>query len=124
MKKLFVLLAVTGLMLLTHGCLLMHSVSYEINVDEKGGGTAIVTVDDIRSDALNSTELDQDKKTLFEFLYKSNDFISQMKDDGKNITSRKLFVEDGKLNGEIHFDFDSIRNVEGIVYEKPFYYLT
>jgi len=124
MKKLFVLLGITGLMLLTHGCLLMHSVSYEINVDGKEGGTAVVTVDDIRSDALNSTELDQDKKTLFEFLYKSNDFISQMKDEGKNITSRKLFVEDGNLNGQVHFKFDSVSNVEGIVYEKPFYYLT
>lgn len=124
MEKYFGLLAIIGIVLFAHGCLLMHSVSYEINVDGKDGGTAVVAVDDIRSDALNSTELDQDKKTIFEFLYKSSDFISQMRDEGKNIISRKLFVEDGKLNGEVHFKFDSISNVEGIVYEKPFYYLT
>ncbi|MCG6914335.1 hypothetical protein LJE86_10505, partial [bacterium BMS3Abin03] len=102
----------------------MHSVSYEINANGKGGGTAVVTVDNIKSDALNSSELNDDKKALFEFMYKSDEFISQMKDEGKEITSRKLYVEDGELNGEVHFKFDSLKNVEGIVYEEPFYYLT
>ena len=124
MKKLFVISAVFSLMLFAHGCLLMHSVSYEINANGKGGGSAVVTVDNIKSDALNSTELNEDKKNLFDVMYKSDDFISQMKSEGKEITSRRLYVEDGKLDGEVHFKFDSIKNVEGIVYEEPFYYLT
>jgi len=57
-------------------------------------------------------------------MYKSNDFIEQMKDEGKTITLRELFVENGKLNGIIKFSFDDIEIVEGIIYEEPFYFLT
>jgi len=124
MKKIILIPVFLSLMLLTHGCLLMHSVSYEIIANGKGKGTAVVTVDDIKSDALNSSVLNEDKKALFEFMYKSDDFVSQMKYEGKEITSRKLFVVDGKLNGEVHFKFEDINKVEGIIYEEPFYYLT
>jgi len=124
MKKIIMITAFLSLMLLTHGCLLMHSVSYEISANGKGKGTAIVTADNIKSDALNSNVLNEDKKALFEFMYKSDDFATQMKDEGKEITSRKLFIEDGKLCGEVQFKFENINNVEGIIYEEPFYYLT
>ena len=102
----------------------MYSVSYEIKPGEKDGGTAIVTIENINSDALDATELKEDKKNLFEYLYKSKDFIEQMKDEGKKIESRELFVENGKLNGIIKFDYDDIEIVEGIIYEEPFYFLT
>ena len=58
------------LMFLAQGCLLMKSVSYEIKPDGNGGGTAVLNIEDIRSDAINSTELNEDKKNLFEFMYK------------------------------------------------------
>jgi vacuolar-type H+-ATPase subunit E/Vma4 len=102
----------------------MHSVSYEIKPGEKGGGNAVVTIENINSDALDATELNEDKKNLFEFMYKSDDFIEQMKDEGKKINSRELFVENGKLSGIIKFGFDDIEIVEGIIYEEPFYFLT
>ena len=109
---------------LTKGCLLMHSVSYEIKPGEKGGGNAVVTIENINSDALDATELNEDKKNLFEFMYKSDDFIEQMKDEGKKINSRELYVENEKLNGIVKFGFDDIEIVEGIIYEEPFYFLT
>jgi len=124
MKKIILVTAFFSLMFFVHGCLLMHSVTYEIKANENGGGTAVVKVDNIKSDALNSSVLNEDKKALFEFMYKSDDFVSQMKDEGKEITSRKLFIEDGKLFGEAHFKFENINKVEGIIYEEPFYYLT
>jgi len=102
----------------------MHSVSYEIDPGEMGKGTAVLTIENINSDAIDATELNEDKKNLFEFMYKSNDFIEQMKDEGKMINSRELFVEDGKLNGIIKFSFADIEIVEGIIYEEPFYFLT
>ncbi len=123
-KSLAILIIPFALIFLAQGCLLMHSVSYEIKPDGKGSGTAELTIKDIRSDALDGTELNEDKKNLFEFMYKSNDFIEQMKDEGKKINSRELFVEDGKLNGIIKFSFDDIEIVEGIIYEEPFYFLT
>ncbi len=123
-KNLSIIIISFVLIFQTQGCLLMHSVSYEIKPDGNGNGTAVLTIEDIRSDALDVTELNEDKKNLFEFMYKSNDFIEQMKDEGKMINSRELFVDDGKLNGIIKFSFDDIEIVEGIIYEEPFYFLT
>jgi sulfur carrier protein ThiS len=124
MKKNLSIIISFALIFLAQGCILMHSVSYEVKPDGNGGGTAVLTVEDIRSDALNAYELKEDKKNLFEFMYKSDDFIEQMKDEGKTINSRELFVENGKLNGIIKFNFTDIEIVEGIVYEDPFYFLT
>lgn len=123
-KNLSIIIISFVLIFLAEGCLLMHSVSYEIKPGEMGSGTAVLTIEDIRSDALNAYELKEDKQNLFEFMYKSNDFIEQMKDEGKKINSRKLFVENGKLSGIIKFSFDDIEIVEGIIYEEPFYFLT
>ncbi|MCH7962495.1 MAG: hypothetical protein IH852_01000 [Bacteroidetes bacterium] len=123
-KNLPIIIISFVLIFLTQGCLLMHSVSYKIKPDGEGGGTAVLTIENIRSDALNGYELKEDKKNLFEFMYKSNEFIAQMKDEGKTITSRELFVENENLNGIIKFSFDDIEIVEGIIYEEPFYFLT
>ena len=123
-KNLSIVIISLVLVLLAQGCLLMHTVSYEIKPNGNGSGTAVLTIEDIRSDALDAIELNEDKKNLFEFMYKNNDFIEQMKDEGKNINSRELFVENGKLNGIIKFGFDDIEIVEGIIYEEPFYFLT
>lgn len=106
------------------GCLTFNTISYEVHIDDYGDGTVNVFVSDIRSDAFNQKELDEDKKNLFDFLLKSNSFIQQMKDEGKFITKRELKVEDGKLNGKVEYSFDEINNVEGIVYESPYYFLT
>ncbi len=120
MSKLFVI----SLMFITNGCLLFHSVQYEITPVDGRSGSAILTVEDIRSDAINSTELDEDKKNLFDFMLKSDEFIKQMKGEGKTIKSRELIVKGEKLIGKIVFEYDDIETVEGIVYEEPFYYLT
>ena len=49
-------------MFIANGCLLLNSVQYEITPADGKSGSAILTVEDIRSDAINSTELDEDKK--------------------------------------------------------------
>ena len=118
------LLFFVTLTLLLQGCLLFRSVSYEIKLDSEKSGTVTVTVDDIRSTAANSKELNEDKDILFQFLEKSEDFISQMKDEGKNITSREYYIINENLNGTIKYSFDDITKVEAIVYDEPFYYLT
>jgi len=107
-----------------NGCLLFHTVSYEITFNDKNSGEVKVTVNNIRSDAINSSGLEEDKKNLFEFLLKSDDFVSQMRDEGKHIINRNLFVNDSKLNGKIVYTFNNISDVEGIVYDEPYYFLT
>jgi hypothetical protein len=106
------------------GCLVFHTVSYEINLTEAKSGTVKMEVEDIRSDAMNSSELEEDKLQLFNFIYKSDDFVQQMKDEGKNITERQLVVVEEKLNGHVEYSFDDVTKVEGIIYQEPFYFIT
>jgi hypothetical protein len=106
------------------GCLVFHSVSYEINMADGKSGTVIIKVTDIRSDAMNTTELEEDKKQLFEELTKGEDFVTQMRDEGKNILDRQLYVSNNKLNGSVKYSFDDVSKVEGIVYQEPFYFIT
>ncbi len=124
MKNLSIIIISFSLVFLIQGCLLFHSVSYKVKLDGPTSGTATVLVEDIRSDAMNSEELDLDKKDLFEYILESDDFIALMEDEGQFITSRELFNNDGMLNGKAAFSFDDITKVEGIVYEEPFYFLT
>ena len=106
------------------GCLVYQKVSYEISVDGKKSGEAKVTFYDLKSDALGNKEFNEDKETLFNKLFKSDEFILSQKDEGKEVTNRKLFVEDIKLNGEVNFKFKDINVVEGIQQQDGYYFLT
>jgi hypothetical protein len=106
------------------GCLVFHTVSYEVNLNDLMAGIVTVNVSDIRSDAMNAGELEEDKKQLFHELLKSDEFVKQMSDEGKFILDRKLFISEGKLNGTIKYSFDDVSKVEGIVYQEPFYFIT
>jgi hypothetical protein len=124
MKKLFFLLIILFFSSGYYGCLIFHTMSYTINIDKDTTGTGTVIVSDIRSDATVGSDLATDKKNLFEYVYKSPDFINQMKDEGKNITNRELYKHGDTLIGKADFSFKSIFNVEKIKYEDGFYFLT
>ena len=113
-----------SLIILMQGCLVFHTVSYEVNLDDEKSGTVTMQVTDIRSDAINTSELDQDKKQLFQDMLRGDDYVNQMRDEGKNILDRQLYVSEGKLNGSLKYSFDDISKVEGIMYQEPFYFLT
>jgi len=112
------------LIVLMQGCLVFHTVSYEINMADEKTGTVTMQVTDIRSDAMNTSELEEDKKQLFQDLLKGDDFVKQMKEEGKNILDRKLHESNGKLNGTVKYSFEDVSKVEGIVYQEPFYFIT
>jgi hypothetical protein len=111
-------------MVFTQGCLLFNTVSYEVNLDGELSGSVNMQVKDIRSDAMNVSDLEEDKNQLFSFMWKSQDFVQQMEEEGKMITERELFIMNGKLYGNLSYDFADISTVEGIQYQEPFYFLT
>lgn len=118
---------ITGLTIiaaLMQGCLVFNTISYEIILSDAKSGIVKLEVSDIRSDAMNSSELEEDKMQLFDFLLKSDEFAEQMKAEGKNISEREFFLSGGKLNGRAEYSFEDISKIEGIVYEEPFYFLT
>ncbi len=106
------------------GCLLFHKISYDVQIEENGRGTATVVFSDIRSDARSDNEFEEDKRNLFEYIYKSDDFITEIKKEGKNVVERELFVVEDTLKGKAVFKFSNINAVEGIVSEDGFFYLT
>jgi len=122
LKSLFIL----GFLTLSFsGCLVYQKVSYEIAVDGKKSGEAKVTFYDLKSDALGNKEFNEDKETLFNKLFKSDEFILAQKEEGKDITDRRLYIEDKKLNGEVTFKFSDVGVVEGrLQFQDGYYFLT
>jgi len=124
MKKIFLLSAILLSASSFYGCLIFNKMSYTINIDKDTTGSAIVIVSDIRSDAVKSADLEEDKKNLFTYIYKSPEFLAQMNDEGKIFTKRELFLRGDTLCGKASFTFKNISNVEKIMYEDGFYFLT
>jgi hypothetical protein len=112
------------LVFLFPGCLVVSKISYHIIVDKEGHGTALVTFNDIRSDAVGNKEFEEDKINLFDYILKSDDFVSSLKLEGKFVKSRNLKLIEGKLTGIGEYEFNDIEKIEGIRHKDGLYYLT
>ena len=117
------LAAVLLLPVLLNGCLTFHKVSYIVKLKNPNEGSVLVTAYDIRSTAATGKELNEDKDNLFNYMLKSSKFLSDQKEQGKEITSRKLFLEKGQLDGQGEYKFTSISKVEGMKYNGGFHFL-
>ncbi len=106
-----------------NGCLTFHKVSYDVKLTNPNVGSVLISMYDIRSTAATNKEFNDDKKNLFQYMLKSDQFLDEQKSQGKDIVSRKLFLNDGKLDGEAEYKFNNINNVEGMKYDGGFYYL-
>lgn len=122
MKKLKTLLLLL-LALQLSGCIVFKSVSYEVTVND-GAGTVLVKIEDINTDAATQETVDEDVKSIFEYGLKSREFSDEMANEGKKIILRNVIVENEKLNAIIHYEFTDIKNVEGMQFDDPYYYLT
>lgn len=107
-----------------NGCLLLEKVSYSITMNEKGSGNALLTVYNLRSDAIGNREFTEDTTQLFTYYLSSQRFMDSMAYYGKNVTQRKLVPEGNNLNAVLGFSFTDITTVEQIQHEAGLYYLT
>jgi hypothetical protein len=124
MKKIIFLTVIIISSLFLSGCLIFHKVSYNIELDNAKAGKVTVVISDIRSDATTETEFEEDKERLFGMILESEEFIQSMGEEGKEIINRELFLTGDTLNGRVEYKFNDINNIEGIVAEAGFYYLT
>lgn len=106
------------------GCIVFNSVTYEVNINEDGTGIALVTIEDINTDATTQEDLDADVSSIFDYGLKGQEFVDEQEKDGKKITSRNLLVEKGKLNAIVRYEFSDPGAVEGMQFDDPYYYLT
>ncbi|MFZ0455081.1 MAG: hypothetical protein WCE54_06255 [Ignavibacteriaceae bacterium] len=118
--------AVTVIILLftASGCLIFHSVSYEIKLNPDKSGTTTVLINDIRSNAKTDENFEEDKNNLFSYMLKSDEFVESMRKNRKNIIKRELYLNGDTLMGKGVYKFDNIKGIEGIEYEGGFYFLT
>jgi hypothetical protein len=116
---LFALIAIFGL----NGCIVFKSVSYEISLSGDISGNSLVIIEDISSDAQNEEDFNNDIQFVFDYAQVSSQFIDDMNNEGKKIISRKLFIQDGKLNALVSYEFDYITLIESIYFDDPYYYL-
>ena len=123
MKIIFYLSSMLLMTQLT-GCIVFNSVSYEVNVNDDGTGTAMLTIEDINTDAATKETIDEDVNSILEYGLKSQEFVDDQKKDGKMITSRNLMVERKKLNALVSYKFNDLNEVEGMQFDDPYYYLT
>ncbi len=124
MKHYLILISIIISGIILSGCLQFKTVSYEVTLFTENSGEVIIQINDIRSDAETDEAFEEDKTALFETILGSQQFIDDMNNEGKFISSRDLFVENGKLNGKGVYRFDEIGKVEGMVYDDEFYYIT
>ena len=118
------LTAVIMLLFNVSGCLIFHTVSYEIKLNPDKSGTTTVLINDIRSNAKTDENFEEDKNNLFSYMLKSKEFIESMKKNRKNIIKRELFLNGDTLMGKGVYKFDNIKGIEGIEYDGGFYFLT
>ena len=117
---------ITGIFLILtlSGCIDFYKVSYTIKLETLDKGTATVHLYDLRSDAVKEKDFETDKQNIFQFALKSDDFIQSMKQEGKNINSRELYVNGDTLDANVVYSFDSITSVENMQHDAGFFYLT
>ena len=106
------------------GCLVSEKISYTIKLTGPEKGTVTMQFYNVKSNASNDKEFQEDKDNLFSYILKSNKLVDQLKGQGKDVVSRELYVEDNKLDGKAAYKFSDINKVEGIRFEDGFYYLT
>ena len=123
MKKILYILSIIFISQFT-GCIVFNNVSYEITINEDGTGTAMLLIEDINTDASTKEAIDEDVKSILEHGLKSQQFVDDMKSEGKIIVSRNVLVENEKLNSVVTYQFSEISRVEGMQFDDPFYYLT
>ncbi|MBE0538258.1 MAG: hypothetical protein IH620_00985 [Ignavibacterium sp.] len=123
MKKIIYVMSFLLISQLT-GCIVFHSVSYEVSVNDDGTGTALLTIEDINTDATTKDAIDEDVRSILEYGLKSAEFVNDQDKEGKKITSRNVMVEREKLNALVRYEFNDISKVEGMQFEDPYYYLT
>jgi hypothetical protein len=123
-KSLISLLLFIFILIFSPGCLVFQKISYEIVLNEDRSGKATLYMTDITSDATDSEAFSQDTAALFTQMLNGDEFIEEMKNEGRFITSRKLILNDGNLDAEVKYEFKNIAEIENISYEDGFYFLT
>ncbi len=106
------------------GCLVFEKIFYEIKINDDKSGSVKIYITNIVSDATDREAFKQDTSALFTFMLKSNEFVEDMKNEGRFITKRNLILNGDILDAEAEYNFNNIVGIENIMYEDGFYYLT
>lgn len=91
LKKIIFLIAIITITQLT-GCIIFNTVSYEVSMNDDGTGTATVFIEDINTDATTPEAIEEEVNSILLHGLKKQQFIDDMKAEGKYIISRTVEV--------------------------------
>jgi len=123
MTKASPLLLVGFLLIPLAGCLTVAEKEYRFTLLTDTSGTALIRFTDIGSESEDTTDTSvQDFDHLINFYLQGTQFEEQ--NPGFREVKKRLFVEDGKLVGEIRFVFDNLQTVKLFRYDavSPYMY--
>lgn len=120
MKK---LLPALLLLLFLPGCLTFKTVEYTITVNKDLSASGVVIFRGIGSDVADPEQRKLDLEGLVEYGLKSTDFINDRRAEGRDIKSRKLYVDNGLLVAEIGFSVKKVSDIEGIYMNEEYIYV-
>jgi len=110
------LIVFLAIFLLT-GCLQAERKSYKITMTGRQSGTCIITFHNIVSTKDNSRDI-----SFKDFAELITDYLEGDKVEsdfaGCRNVKKRLFEEDGRLNGEFSFEFDSLSSVKMFRYDE------
>jgi hypothetical protein len=93
------------------GCLTVAEKEYHFTLLTDTSGTAVVRFIDIASETEDTTDsAQQDFDHLIDFYLRGTQFEEQ--NPGFRDVQKRLYVEDGRLVGEIRFSFDNLQAVK------------
>ncbi|MCX6139845.1 MAG: hypothetical protein NTX15_03290 [Candidatus Kapabacteria bacterium] len=117
MKQHYAILALFAVTLALSGCLTAERKSYKISMTGKQSGTCTITFHNIVSPKEEGRDI-----SFKDFAELVTDYVEGEKIEnelaGCRNVKKRLYEKDGKLNGEIVFDFDSLSTLKMFKYDE------
>ena len=106
-RPLFHLLALFSALALLPGCLIVDTKQYHITLRTGGTGEARIVFNDIQSETDDTVDVSKvDFNQLIDLYLHGSQF--ERDNPGYRNVEKQLYERDGKLSGEVRFEFDSL----------------
>lgn len=106
-RLLFIALALIAVLTLVPGCLIVETKEYHITLKNGISGEARIVFNDIQSEADDTVDISKSDFNQLIDLYLHGSQFERDNPGYKNV-EKHLYEKDGKLNGEVKFNFDSL----------------
>jgi hypothetical protein len=94
------------------GCILIRTTEHRINLRSDGSGEAVLRLIDIRSDETVDSLAERDFRIMMSSFEQEG--MKDFEDNGRKVTSKRLFARNDTLVAEIGYTFTSLGAIQGL----------